>query len=263
MKSVAVILGSAFDESSLEELKLQPLEIGTRWGAVTLYQCEGHAHRSFVLFRHEVPHRLLPHQIPYRAQAEALANVQCGALLVTSSVGVLDPSLPLNVPMLLSDIITMDNRLPDGSACTMHLDPLEDQSHLILSDGLVSRSLNDQIVRLAGEEGVDLGQEVVFAYVGGPRSKTRAENRMWAALGAQVNSMTLAPEIILANELEIPAAGLVIGHKYSVPTDDAPDRRTIAQSLEESRRAHRALLMAFLERGEAVDFANHLYRYGD
>ena len=189
--------------------------------------------------------------------------MECGALLVTSSVGVLDPALPLNVPMLVSDIITVDNRLPDGSACTMHLDPLEDQTHLILSEGLVSRALSEQLARVAGEEGVELGPEVVFGYVGGPRSKTRAENRMWVALGAQVNSMTLAPEIILANELEIPAAGLVIGHKYSVPTDDAPDRRTIAQSLEESRRAHRALLLAFLARGEAVDFGNHLYRYGN
>lgn len=263
MKSVAVILGSAFDESSPDDLGLQPLEVGTRWGAVTLYQCEREAHRAFVLFRHEVPHRLLPNQVPYRAQAEALANVECGALLVTSSVGVLDPALPLNAPMLVADIITMDNRLPDGSACTMHVDPLENQSHLILSEGLVSRALNDQLIRLATEEGIELGPEVVFGYVGGPRSKTRAENRMWAGLGAQVNSMTLAPEIILANELEIPAAGLVIGHKYSVPTDDAPDRRTIAQSLEDSRRAHRALLLAFLERGQAVEFGNHLYRYGD
>ena len=34
-------------------------------------------------------------------------------------------------------------------------------------------------------------------------------------MGADVNSMTLAPEVILASELLIPCSGLVVGHKYS------------------------------------------------
>jgi hypothetical protein len=48
-----------------------------------------------------------------------------------------------------------------------------------------------------------------------------------------------------------------------VPDRDAPDRRTIEESLVDSRRAQAALVRAFLERGEPVAFGNHLYRYGD
>lgn len=260
--SVAVILGSAFEEASLADFALEPTEVRTRHGAVTVHGLRGARRPAYALLRHGVPHRWLPNQIPYRAHAEALATLGCGALLVTSSVGLLDPALRLNVPMLVSDIVTLDNRLPDGSACTMHVTPEEGQSHLVLSEGLISRALNAQVAGLAADLGIAMGPEVVFGYVGGPRSKTRAENRMWAALGAQVNSMTLAPEIILANELGISCAGLVIGHKHSTPATDAPDRRTIEQSLHDSRRAQETLILAFLERGEPVAFGNHLYRYG-
>lgn len=259
--SIAVIIGSAFDPHALLRLRVEPLVVDTRWGAVTLYRAAGRSRPAFVLCRHGVPHRWLPNQIPYRAHAAALASLGCRALLVTSSVGVLDPALALNVPMLVRDILTLDNRLPDGSACTMHVEPDDAQSHLVLSEGVVSRALSAQVAGLAAAEGVSLGPEVVFGYVGGPRSKTRAENRMWAMLGAQVNSMTLAPEMILANELEIPCAGLVIGHKHSNPAHDAPDRRTIEDSLHESRRAHESLVAAFLDRGAPVPFGNHLYRY--
>jgi 5'-methylthioadenosine phosphorylase len=98
--------------------------------------------------------------------------------------------------------------------------------------------------------------------VGGPRTKTPAENRLWARLGAQVNSMTLGPEVVLANELEIPCAGLVVGHKYSVPEIDNPAEEGIAESLDRAREATWRLVHALLHDGRAPDFGNHIYRFG-
>jgi purine nucleoside phosphorylase len=139
--------------------------------------------------------------------------------------------------------------------------PSPEHGHLVLSEGLVSKALTEQVRELAGTLGVEIAGDVVFGYAGGPRSKTRAENRMWSRLGAEVNSMTLAPEMILANELQIPAAGLVTGHKYSLPSRDAPDRRGVDASLLDARTAQKNLVAAFLQRGEPVPFGNHLYRY--
>lgn len=261
-RSVAVILGSAFGVETLADLALRPVEIPTRHGPAVLHRTSRSGRPAYVLFRHGLPHRWLPNQIPYRAHAAALAEVGCGALLVTSSVGVLDADLPLNAPMLVADLLTMDNRLPDGSACTMFPVPEPGHGHLVLSEGLFSAPLGEQVRRLAGDAGVEVWpREVVFGYVGGPRSKTRAENRLWAFLGADVNSMTLAPEVVLANEVEIPTAAVVIGHKYSVPTGDAPDRRGVDRSLVESRAAQRELVLAFLRSAEPAVFGNHLYRY--
>ena len=261
MDAVAVVLGSAFGRETVDELHLVPVEIDTPWGRQTLFRTGREDRPAYVLFRHGMPHRWLPNQIPYRAQAWALREAGCGALLVTSSAGVLDPQIPLNRLLLVSDLLTLDNRLPDGSACTMFDSPSPEHGHLVLSHGLISADLSNQLRAIASQQGQPIAGEVVFGYSGGPRSKTRAENRMWARLGAEVNSMTLAPEIVLANELEIPTTGLVVGHKYSVPTDDAPDRRGVDASLVDARAAQRDVVLAFLERGEPVPCRNHLYRY--
>lgn len=260
--SVAVIVGSAFTHAlDRGALRVSPGTIGTRYGPATLHRVAGAD--AWLLFRHGLPHRYLPHQVPYRAHAAALAAVGCRALLVTSSVGVLDPSVPLYRPLLVGDAVMLDNRLPDGSACTMFPEPSADQGHLVLEEGLFSRALGAQLRALAAGAGAPLAEgEVVFLYRDGPRTKTAAENRLFAGMGAQVNSMSLAPEVVLANELEIPAAAVVVGHKYSVAGGVTPDRAGIADSLERSRAATEALVLAFLRQGRPVDFANHIYRFG-
>ncbi len=262
MKSVAIILGSAFSESSLKEYQWSKERILTPFGEQILYKAEGLERPAYLLFRHGLPHSILPNQINYRAQAAALRQVGCGALLATSSVGVMDAELPLYQPMLVDDLIMPDNRLPDGSACTMFEKPGPDNAHLVLNEGLFSKSLRKQLLEISDGLIAAVSREVVFAYAGGPRGKTAAENRMWITIGANVNSMTLAPEVVLANEMEIPCAALVVGHKYSVPGMANPEEEGVTASLERSREAMRQVIIRFIEKGMAVGFGNHLYRFG-
>jgi len=259
--SIAVIVGSAFDESFVEKLNLSPKQIHTDWGESVLYRCDLNTnYPAWVLPRHGFPHRLLPNQINYRAQSAALRQVNCGALLINSSVGVMDADLPIYKPMMVTDLMMPENRLPDGSTCTMFPEPTETQGHLLIKEGLFSRELNRQLVDR--HETIHLDKKGVnFVYAGGPRSKTPAENRMWAQLGGQVNSMTLAPEVVLANEFEIPCAALVVGHKYSVPGIETPKKEGIAESLVQAREATEKILIDFIEHGEPVPFANQIYRY--
>lgn len=259
MGAVAVILGSAFDGACLEDLELTPEEVATAHGPVTLYRSGLGSRPAYALYRHGLPHRWLPHQVPFRAHAAALAAVGCGALLVTSSVGVLDPAVPLGRPLLVGDLLMPDNRLPDGSACSMWPSPSPEHGHLVLEGGLFSASLGAQLRALTPVE----PGAVTFAYVPGPRTKTPAENRLWATWGAQVNSMSLGPEVVLANELGIPTAGLVTGHKLSHPDHPAPDQAGVARSLREARDATRLAVRAFLQQGAPVDFENQLYRFQD
>jgi 5'-methylthioadenosine phosphorylase len=261
MSAVATILGSAFSDSLPQELALEPEEIQTEWGAQTLYRLQKGERPAYVLFRHELPHRRLPNQIDYRAQAAALRTVGCEALLVTSSVGVLDADVPLYRPLLVDDLLMLDNRLPDGSACTMFTEPSDTHGHLLFDEGPFAPALNEQVRRLANKARASVAEAVTFAYVQGPRSKTSAENRAWPRLGAQVNSMTLAPEVILANELEIPCAGLVVGHKYSLPDHDPPDQEALGSTLDRSREEQVRIVKAFLREAEPIDFPNTIYRF--
>lgn len=261
-KSLGLILGSAFEGSFASKLKLTALNTKTPWGTVTLHRTALRTDRSvYILFRHGMPHRLLPNQINYRAQAAALKNVNCGALLINSSVGVMDASLPIYKPMLVSDLMMPENRLPDGSTCTMFPEPVAHQGHLLIKDGLFSGTLNRQLVKRFQNKIHNPEDGVVFVYAGGPRGKSAAENQMWAKLGGQVNSMTLAPEVILANELEIPVSALVVGHKYSVPGMENPAESEISQTLKESRSATEEILLDFILHGEPVEFGNQIYRF--
>ena len=260
--SIAIILGSAFDGAFSEKLSLKPENVRTEWGDVVLYRSGLQTrHPAWVLPRHGFPHRLLPHQINYRAQAAALKSVACGALLINSSVGVMDASLPIYKPLLVSDLLMPENRLPDGSTCTMFAEPEAGQGHLLLKEGLFSRILNHQLIKRHHNKIYNDKKGVVFVYAGGPRGKTPAENRMWARLGGQVNSMTLAPEVVLANELEIPVSALVVGHKYSVPGKENPAEGEISHTLRESRAATEEILLDFILHGEPVQFGNQIYRF--
>lgn len=105
---------------------------------------------------------------------------------------------------------------------------------------------------------------VVFAYVGGPRTKTRAENKYWGGLGAQINSMTVGPEVVLANEVGIPSACVCVGHKYSLSDGSEPESSdSVAESLMASRKALRDLVMIFLERAQPAVARNMLYQFAE
>lgn len=263
-QSIALILGSAFEGSFAEELQLSAEKINTEFGEITLYKSGLRKDRpAYVLFRHGLPHSLLPNQINYRAQAAALKKVNCGALLINSSVGVMDADLPIYQPMLVSDLLMPENRLPDGSTCTMFPEPSAQHGHLLLKDGLFSSELNRWILEEEKNDIFNAEKGVVFVYAGGPRGKTPAENSMWAKLGGQVNSMTLAPEVVLANELEIPAAALVVGHKYSVLGIENPKQEEIADTLTHAREATERILRTFMEKAEPVSFGNQIYRFDD
>ena len=258
--TVAVILGSAFKKAALAGKMLRPVEQDTPWGQVTLY--EHPESGGLVLFRHGLPHRWLPNQIPYRAHAAALAARGCRGLLVTSSVGVLTPELPLFKPLLVSDLLMPENRLPSGESCTIFDHSRREQGHLVLEEGLFSHALAGQLRALCAEANWPVAGDAVFAYVGGPRTKSAAENRFWRVLGAEINSMTLGPEVVLANELEIPCVGLTVGHKYSLDggIKQPLDGDAIERSLVQSRTALEAIASAFLMHGVGVPFKNRIHR---
>lgn len=261
MTTVAAILGSAFGILDDSQLRLERQVVGTPFGEQEIHAVANQS--AYVIFRHGLPHRLLPHEINYRAQAWALRQLGCAGLLVTSSVGVLDATLPLYQPLLVGDLLMPDNRLPDGSLCTIFRGGVPGKGHLVLEEGLISTALADQVAAFVREDGWPSPQHVVFAYAPGPRGKTPAENRWWAQAGAQVNSMTLGPEVVLANELEIPCAALVVGHKYSLPTGRPEIQDTVAQSLLRSRQAMERIVARFLSQSTPVPFCNQIFRFAD
>ena len=270
----AVILGSSFSKTPLS-LNQEPVEIDTSWGRVCLYQIKtqnSNPHASaYVIYRHGLPHNTLPHQVNFRGYIEALKSVGCTALLLTSSVGVLQSNIPLYTPLLAHDLLMPFNRLPTGEVCTLFPLPTAKQGHLVLQDGLFSSQLNQNIAHLIKQIGLSQGPSVTFAYVPGPRTKTKAENRFWRLCGADVNSMSIGPEVVLANEAHIPTSALLIGHKYSLDQTqegsskhaESHTQKSIHDSLIASREAMERIILAFLQTPMNPPFKNTLYTFDE
>lgn len=254
MSRGCAVLGSSFFDFPLESLR--KVEMDTPFGLATSYAVQGTD--SFVQFRHGLPHTLLPTQINWRAQAWMLKALEIDSLLLTSSVGVLDDSISLYEPLLASDLLMPFNQLPDGSVCTMFPKATKDHGHLLLQDGVFHSGLRNI---LAQRFAITI-QNVVFGYVPGPRTKTPIENLFWKQCGAQVNSMSIGPEAILANELEIPVAALVIGHKYSLPNpNNKHTHESIEDSLVRARNIVQHCVWDFVRDPPSVSFSNHMYRF--
>jgi len=267
-RGVAVILGSALDGRIPEVLGMRPRTVHTPYGPQELLEGTTEAGLpAHVIHRHGLPHARLPHQVNFRAQAWALRQVGCGALVLNTSVGVLVDDVPLFTPLLATDLLMPENRLPDGSLCTLFTDAAVAadpevrglQGHLVLRGGIFSGALAAQ---LRGMAPLPPGPApLVFVYAPGPRTKTPAENRYWAAAGGQVNSMSVGPEAVLAAEAGIPCAALVVGHKRSGGSASTPGHEALARSLDEAREATESILLTFLRQGVPVEVDNLIYRF--
>ncbi len=161
--------------------------------------------------RHGRGHYHLPHTIPHRANLLALKQLGARAVLATTTVGAVDPDMPLGCPVLFDDLFFPENRLPNGEPCTIFTEPGDpERGHSIMSEPF-SPGLRLKM-RLAAED-LDIGvaDGGVYAHTNGPRFETRAEIRALRAAGVTAVSQTCGPEAVLAGELEMPY-GLVGFH---------------------------------------------------
>jgi purine-nucleoside phosphorylase len=124
-----------------------------------------------------------------------------GGLVVTASVGGIDPTLSPGALVDIEDVINLmgsspligpawGHRFPDmGSA----LDP----------------ALRARLAAAASAAGVPLPSGV-YAAMHGPAFETPAEIRMLRGMGARVVGMSVAPEVLAAAEVGLPVAGVAL-----------------------------------------------------
>ena len=254
------VVGSSFSHKNDLLDHIEKIVLSTPFGEGEIFKlidCD-----SFLQFRHGLPHRLLPNQINWRAQAWMWKELKINVLLLTSSVGVMDVNIPLFTPLIASDLLMPFNQLPDGSSCSLFTEPHSDHGHLLLQDGIFNSQCNAYLKDTMTKEGLT-SHKVIFAYVPGPRTKTPIENQFWRKQGAQVNSMSIGPESVLANELQIPVSAMLVGHKYSLPKSEKMmhSHQSIEESLQKSKQASKKIIWDFLYSPPQISFANHLYQF--
>ncbi len=189
------------------------------------------------LSRHGAGHRLLPHEVNYRANIFALKRAGATMLLGFSAVGSLAEEVApgdLAVPEQYFDWTRgTRERTFFGGGVAAHASTAQP----------VSAAMVDALQASAQASSLTLHRGLTYACVEGPRLGTRAESHFLRQAGCHLVGMTNVPEAFLAREAQLAYATVGIVTDYDCWMED-PARHVSAtgifalygQSLQKARR---------------------------
>ena len=166
-------------------------------------------HTVFFLPRHGKGHRLLPSEVPYRANVHAMKSAGVTHLLAVSAVGIMKEHIrpgDMVVPEQIFD------RTKDIRASTFFGDGVA--GHVSLADPFCNE-LRQPLIAAARSCGATVHEGGTYVCMEGPQFSTRAESHFYrSAVDASVIGMTAIPEAKLAREAEMCYAMLAMGTDY-------------------------------------------------
>jgi 5'-methylthioadenosine phosphorylase len=178
------------------------------------------------LARHGSGHRLLPHEVNYRANIFALKRAGATMVLGVSAVGSLSESIaPGNLAMpeqYVDWTRGARERTFFGGGVAAHVSTATP----------VSAALVDAAAASARSLGIPLHRGLTYACVEGPRLGTRAESHLLRQAGCHLVGMTNVPEVFLAREAQLAYATIGIVTDYDCWMDDPARHVSVAGIFE-------------------------------
>jgi 5'-methylthioadenosine phosphorylase len=168
----------------------------------------------YFLSRHGRGHRLLPTEIPHRANLWALRALGVRWLFCVTAVGSLRDELAPRDVVVVDQLIDRTSSRPTA---TFFGDGLV--AHVAFADPYSPR-LRQAVLAAAAARGLRAHDGGTYVCMDGPAFSTRAESRMHRLLGGDVIGMTNAAEAKLAREAEIAVATLAMVTDYDCWRDD-------------------------------------------
>jgi 5'-methylthioadenosine phosphorylase len=169
-----------------------------------------------ILSRHGSSHTIPPSGINNRANIFALKEIGCTHIIASTACGSLREEIgrgDLVIPDQFIDFtrhrdITFFEEFKPGK-----------MNHTPMADPF-DKKLRDLILFTASELGLKIHESATLVTIEGPRFSTRAESKMFRTWGADIINMSVAPEVILANELGIPYAAIAMSTDYDSWKED-------------------------------------------
>jgi 5'-methylthioadenosine phosphorylase len=240
----AVIGGSGFyqmDGLTSVETLAPDTPYGPTSDALTIGTLDGR--RVAFLPRHGVGHRLLPAEIPARANIWALKSLGVEFIISVSAVGSLREDIePLH--------LVTPNQLIDrtrGRQSTFFGDGLV--AHIAFADPFCE-TLRDIVTGATRETGAMLHNGGTYVVMEGPAFSTRAESDLYRTWGADIIGMTALPEAKLAREAEICFTVLACATDYDCwhETEEDVTAEMIVGNLLKNVETSRAAVRLALQR---------------
>ena len=240
----AVIGGSGFYEmdgiGDVERVTVDT-PFGATSDAIVIGTIEGV--RTAFLPRHGVGHRILPGELPQRANIWALASLGVEHVLSVSAVGSLKEEVaPLH--MVVPDQII--DRTRGGRPSTFFGRGIV--AHIAF-DAPFCPALSDALSEAAAGAGVTSHRGGTLVVMEGPAFSTRAESNLYRSWGADVIGMTALPEAKLAREAGLCYAMLACVTDYDT-WHDGHEKVSVDMIVANLRRnvAHARTIAATLAR---------------
>lgn len=201
---------------------------GTPFGEPSGDILRGRIGESDILFlaRHGAGHRLLPHEVNYRANIFALKQAGATMLLGFSAVGSLTMEVKpgdLAMPEQYFDW-TRGNRQRTffGAGVAAHVSTAKP----------VSETLVDAVEAAAARADLTIHRGLTYACVEGPRLGTQAESQFLRQAGCHLVGMTNVPEVFLAREAQISYATVGLVTDYDCWLDDPAQHVSVSGIFE-------------------------------
>jgi 5'-methylthioadenosine phosphorylase len=166
----------------------------------------GDAHVVF-LPRHGRGHRVLPHEINYRANVHGMKQLGVEWILSVSAVG------SMKEEIRPGDIVIVDQFIDRTRARHNSFFGEGVAGHVGFADP-VCEQLAGHVHAAASAAGARVHQGGTYVVIDGPMFSTRAESRVYRSWGASVIGMTNLPEAKLAREAEICYSTIALSTDY-------------------------------------------------
>ncbi len=179
--------------------------------------------RVAFLPRHAAGHRLMPTELPFRANIHGFRQLGVEFLISVSAVGSMKEKIVPGHLVLPDQFIDLTKGRPStffGDGIVGH----------IPFDKPVCSALSDILFREGKESGADIHRGGTYVCIEGPQFSTLAESLLYRSWGVDVIGMTNMPEARLAREAQICYATLALATDYDCWHDE--DEVSVEQILK-------------------------------
>lgn len=221
---LAIIGGTGLSElKGFEQVEKISLKTPYSRSKVRLSRMTAAGNEFLFLPRHGAGHKLPPHEINYRANIAALAELGVSEIVAVNAVGAIHGDL-------LPGSVAVPDQIIDYShsrAATFFDGKSKALNHIDFTHPY-SEPLRQRLLHAAQQANgkVQTPSEIMaggtYACMQGPRLETAAEVRRLASDGNDMVGMTGMPEAALARELEIEYASLCVSVNWAAGLSEEP-----------------------------------------
>lgn len=210
----------------------RPRTVRTHYGKATVYQRQDG--RYVVIPRHGAAHKSPPHGINYRANIAAFEQLGVKEIIATSAVGSMNPGFRVGEVGLIEQFLDFTKRRQTTffERKVVHTDMTQPYSwHLNLELSVAAKKM-----------GLELHPHLVYVCAEGPRFETAAEIKMYKILGGDVVGMTGVPEVVLANEMKMRYASVVIATNWAAGMQSKVSHEEVVKVMRRSGKLVKQLI---------------------